>query len=402
MWLIVIDNCNRGYSLAKRLGFINPDRLQITTVLKSYHGIVTREKWNQTMATLIDSKAIGVEVSWSFGDGDAEAVTLDRYATRQLFEDCGFYDLIEDITPSEALVRASRLAPRVRDISVKEFKRPNRDTPRSFGIYYVTTEEGESGDQFICGSRVRIEYDTAVCVASEDGIQNPKCMEIGNRMADTANKLLSKVINADLSAALLSIGHSKLFWISRRKNQGGVYYLQNDSRAESFVKLLHALRDATQHELRYKQFIPQIVEMYPRPLTMETWEGAAQDDFESKIDKLVTDLTSMQTDGKMRESTINKRADECDNLIQQAIKYKIFLKEKVEIISEKLSQIRTDFLAGLAENAAEADRAFEDIKDLTPKSKPRKNRGFQNKPKKENTKRKGRKIIDNIDDLFDV
>jgi uncharacterized protein YukE len=358
------------------------------------------------MKKLIDEKAIGIEVSWSFGDGNAESVTLNRQVVKNLFIEKGFGDLIEDVSPSDALVRAARLAPRVRDYKVVEFKRPNKDTPRSFGVYYVTTEEGESGDKFICGARVRIENDQAVYMYPEEGLENTSCMDIAAKMANTANKLSTQVINSDISSALLSIGHSQVFWISRRRNNGGVYYIPNGRLAESFVSLLRAIANLTSNELRGRQFIPQIVEQYPRPLTMETWEGAAQDDFEAKVDKLISDLTKMNDEGKMRESTINKRIDECDSIIDQAIEYRIFLKDKVEIISEQLKKIQTDFRKGLDENFKVGSIAFDEIDRMKSKLNGKSNRSFDSKPEvkpeKKSKKRRGRKMsASDIDKLFD-
>lgn len=360
----------------------------------------TGKRKGPKMAKLIDKKAIGVEISWSFGNGDAEAVTLYRETVRDIFIDSGFGDLIEDVSPSDALVRASRMAPKVRDISVKEFKRPNKDTPRSYGIYSVTKEIGESGDNFINGARVRIENNQVVCVTPEDNSFDKKCEEIGKKMAVTANKLLNQVINSDISAALLRIGHSHLFWISRRQNSGGVYYIPNNAGAEMFVKLLHDLRDVTGTYPRYQQFIPQVVEQYEKPLTVETWEGSCQDEFETKIDRLIKDLDKMNKEGKMRESTINKRADECDSIIKQAKQYKLFLKKKVQTISERLIEIQSQFRAGLEENIDAAGKAFEEIADLTPQVKPRTNRTFKTKAKK-SKKKGGRRLVKNTDGIFD-
>jgi hypothetical protein len=354
------------------------------------------------MKKLIDSKAIGIEVSWSFGDGDAESVSLNRSVVKNLFIEKGFGDLIEDISPSDALVRAARLAPRVRDYKVIEFKRPNKDTPRSFGVYRVTTEEGESGDKFIFGARVRIENNQVVCLPPEDGTEHSGCMDIASSMAVTGNKLSTQVINADISSALLSIGHNQVFWISRRRNNGGVYYIPNGKLAESFVSLLRAIANLTSNELRGRQFIPQIVEQYPRPLTMETWEGAAQDDFEAKVDRLISDLTKLNTDGKMRESTINKRIDECDSIINQAIDYRIFLKDKVEIISEQLKVIQTDFRKGLDENFKVGSIMFDEINSMKSKSNGKSNKSFDFKSEKKTKKRRGRKVsASDVGKLFD-
>ena len=308
---------------------------------------------------LIDNKAIGVEVSWSFGDGDAEAVTLDRESIKSLFASYGF-DVIEDVTPSDALVRAARMAPRVRDISIKEFKRPNKDTPRSFGIYSVSSEDGESGDKFVCGARVRIESGVVVNAEPEESSGIDKCREIAYEMAETANKLIISVINADISNALLQIGHRHLYWISRHRNHGGVYYINNNPDAEMFVSLLRDLETRTSAFSRSQQFIPQITEMYPRLLTMHTLEGATQDNFESEIDRLTKDLDLMRKEGKMRDSTIEKRADECDNIINQAYKYKMFLKEKLEIISTRLREIQSDFRKALEEGDKEVRAACSD------------------------------------------
>lgn len=110
-----------------------------------------------TNASHIDSDAIGVEVSWGFGFGDALAVTLRRYDVAEALVRHGFDpNLVDEMTEDMALRKAQHTVKgRSKEIVIQELRRPNKDTPRAFGVYKVTGKEGESGDDVTMGARVR-------------------------------------------------------------------------------------------------------------------------------------------------------------------------------------------------------------------------------------------------------
>lgn len=318
---------------------------------------------------LIDPDAIGVEVSWSFGCGDADAVRLPRDVVINVLGECdlGGADLyIPEKDSGDALKHAAKICRPGKHHIVRELERPRKDTPRAIGVYKVAAVEGESGDDVTCGARVRCEP-RAVCLAPEGGAADDGCMRIGQRVADAANDLLDNAYNKDLSEMLLAIGDD-LNWISRRRNKGGVYFVLARTEyermmAERFVRLLKGLEALSALE-DCEQFRAEIVEVYPKPLAMGTITEAARSSFEASIDRMTRELDRMTADGKMRETTIGRRADECDELIRRAEQYRFFLEGAVDKLAGRLGKIRDRFSAELSEAAESAKADINAIDDI--------------------------------------
>lgn len=335
-----------------------------------------RTRRTQT-TTLIDPDAIGVEVSWSFGDGDAEAVTMPRTTLADLLSKHGFDPgLVPDVSEDLALRKARHTVKgRSKTIVIQELRRPNKDTPRAFGIYKVIGKEGESGDDVKMGARVRCAAKHVVCLPPEgDDDFEPSCEKVGQELTRIANSLLDNVINGGISDALVSIGWS-LGWLSRRRNSGGVYLVNSSSDAERFVALLQDIQVASAWEAQNKRtphnfhFIPEIMEVYPKPLAMGMWKHSAEAQYEQQTAQLLKDLRQMQgSDGdKMRDKTVQARADECDRLMRLAESHRVFLEGAVEGITTELAKLKDGFQKRIAANEVEATEAFEAIDQATPK-----------------------------------
>lgn len=331
------------------------------------------------MTNLIDPDAIGVELSWSFGNGDAESVTMPRTTLVELLAKHGFDPtLVEDVSEGMALRKALHTVKgRSKTIVIQELRRPRHDTPRAFGIYKVTGKEGESGDDVVMGARVRCEAQSVVCLPPEGvgAFGSVECERVGNELARIANSLINNVINSGISGILVDIGWHHLGWISRRRNSGGVYFAATSDETERFVALLQdiALRS---EELAVDKlcassyhFIPEVMEVYPKPLTMGMWKHSAQAQYEQQTEQLLKDLHKMQgKDGdKMRETTVQARADECDRLIKLAETHRLFLAGAVTDITQALQEVRDGFQQRIDNNASEAVVAFDAIDKITPK-----------------------------------
>ena len=331
------------------------------------------------MNTKIDKDAIGIEVSWSFGDGDAEAVTLPREYVRGVLTHHGFdATLIADVDAETALAQAAFVVKgRSRSIVVQEMRRPNKDTPRAFGVYQVQAKD-ESGDDVVCGARVRVDTgtDRVVCLAPDGGAPISECMSVGLELARISNSLIDNVINRDISTALVGIGWAG-GWITRRRNSGGVYFMSAGERSERFIAVLHALEARTESAGRNRAFVPQVMEVYPKPLTMALWSGSAKDQYASDIDALAKDLAKMTADDKMRDSTVQKRADECDRLIAQAETHRLFLQEHVEVITAELARVRDEFRRKLSASVEAAKTAFDAADVLTAPATPKPKRAVK-------------------------
>ncbi len=341
---------------------------------------------------LIDPDAIGVEVSWSFGDGNAEAVTMPRTTLAELLSKHGFDPgLLPEVSEDLALRKARHTVKgRSKTLVIQELRRPNKDTPRAFGVYKVCGQDGEKGDDMVMGARVRCEAQRVVCLPPEGEDQtvftDSDCEKVGKEMARIANSLLDNVINGGISDVLVSIGWD-LGWISRRRNSGGVYFASSSEPTERFVALLQAIAGesgalaANKRNARNYYFIPQTMEVYAKPLTIGMWKDSAKDQYEQQTAQLLKDLQQMQgADGdKMRATTVQARADECDRLMQLAESHRLFLADAVAGITRELAQLKNGFQKRIDANSADATAAFDAIDQATPKRTRRKKVGAVDK-----------------------
>lgn len=339
------------------------------------------------MSALIDPEAIGVEVSWSFGNGDADAVQIDRAAVRVLLRQLDFAEsYLPDIGEDEALKRALRYAPSRRDVAVKEFARPRKDTPRSLGVYVRNAEDGEAGDTWSCEARVRWSdvagkrYVLALAPEGRHTITHPRAHNIAHDMASLANLAVTHAANIDISLMLCDIGRD-LGWINRRRYAGGVYYLPADTdrseeRAERFVRLLHGLQRLTPGDPKHR-FDPQAHDLFPSPMTLQSWSASAEQHFRADLEHLQKELQRMVDDGNMRDKTKQARADEADALIAKADGYRLLLGAAVDQLTASLQQVKSQFAVAIGKTAEEAKvavdqamAAFEQI-DRSPEPAPK-------------------------------
>lgn len=335
--------------------------------------------------TLIDPAAIGVELSWSFGDGDAEAVTMPRETLRVLLAKHGFApELVGEMSEDLALRKAAHTVKgRSKTIVVQELRRPNKDTPRAYGVYRVVGHVGERGDDMIMGARVRCEGQHVLCLppSGDACFADHDCQRVGSELARIANSLIHNVINWGISDVVVNIGRVLLGWISRRRNSGGVYFASTNDVTERFVALLQGIETESQtiaarpgeHNPDDHRFVPEIMEVYPKPLAMDMWKSSAKAQYEQQTQQLLNDLHKMQgKDGdKMRENTVATRAAECDRLISLAEGHRLFLESAVYGITAALAEIREGFQKRIDDNKDEAKAAFDAIDKAVPKRKRR-------------------------------
>jgi len=362
----------------------------------------------------LDPKAIGIEASWGFGYGDAQAVILRRQDVRQVLIDNGVdwdraTELVPEFGSDDALKRALRYSPKKKHLTIKEFARPNKGTPRAIGIYVrnAGVTGGEAGDGWDCAARVRWDAASSsiVCLPPEGETKFPhlEAQQIGLHMADMSNNTMLNVMNVDLSMALTDVGY-RMGWISRRRNSGGVYFLPADTdeeraNAERFASILRGLAGLTDHKQRSHQFIPQVHELFPSPMTMSSWQGSAEDAFAAEVEKLQKDLESMSTGGTMRESTKMARAAQADEIIAKAERYRQFLGDNVEKIAGQLQTIQAAFAKSIARTADEAAAALAGVEEVAAATRPVKAPKRPTAPKVA-PRRPARRVVVTDDDLF--
>lgn len=216
------------------------------------------------------------------------------------------------------------------------------------------------------GARVRAVGDEVVALPPEgDADMLAAAKESAETMERQANSLLTNCFNRDLGIMLTAIG-ADLGWISRRRNSGGVYFMPRDVRAERLVKLLLDLKAETASHHASRQFVPEIVEVFPRPLTQSTIADAATHHFESKISNLVDQLRKAADTGKMRETTMDKRVNEIDALMAQAEEYRSILDQGATTLKARLADTRKLFLGGIAEGCDALGKEFAAFDKIAP------------------------------------
>lgn len=108
----------------------------------------------------------------------------------------------------------------------------------------------------------------------------------------------------------------------------------------------------------------------------------------------------------MRVSTMEKRADECDRLIEQAETHRLFLASHVEVLTTELTRIRERFNAKLAGAAGALKEVFHELDQQDAKARRRRApAGPKQAPQVEQTPLQflppeGRELTP--DELFDV
>lgn len=267
-------------------------------------------------------KVLGAAVSWDFGDGDCDAVQLPRDNVRQAFADNGFDPaLIIDPDPAECMRRSRAQFYKKGGHVVREIPKKHKDSPIVFGIYLRDAQEGEGGDKFLPGARMRVNHDTGrvVCLAPEGGDFIASCKEVGDRFTERANMLLNNVVNKDVSDALLRCAF-QCGAFKERFNKGGTYYLPTSDNAKRFIRLLDALAALTQGKPFAEQFHPHVTVQFAEPCTEATWQNSAAYSMEKELQGLMKDLAKIKKDG-MRTSSIEARADQVKGLLDRAKMY---------------------------------------------------------------------------------
>lgn len=316
------------------------------------------------MTNIIDTSALGIEVSWSFGDGDADAVRLDRARVRDIFSAHGFASCAPNQEPDlDGVLKAiRRKATTVSGVAVKEIARPNKDTPRALGIYVRRAVDGEAGDTWEMICRVRAEGTQVTCIAPEGATTSPsdalafKAWHEGARLTTMGNQLLAEVHNGELSASLVDAA-TICRKIDRRPGGGGVYMLFKGDKAEAFAQLLLDLQRETASRSYAHQFRAQIQEVYQKPLTVASWKASASTAITQQIQTLVTDLDNM-LDLKMRPSTMEKRAHEADLLDQLTEQARVFLEGEADALQAMIRKVKSAFLTATTQNLSEAEQVL--------------------------------------------
>lgn len=291
---------------------------------------------------------MGDLVSWQFARG-THPFKARRDRVRDIFIDCGFAGCLDPKLEDAGLAMAdaarhTRIGGKV---NIKEFARPNKDTPTAFGVYFRGEVSGESGDEWTCGARIRVEGGSVVALEPEGKLGIKECMIAAADVAKHANEMLTHTFANELSDAIVAAGRS-LYWASFRK-AGGVYWL-HETRAPKFRKLLDGLEDLGGFWATVQPLFGDDGDRTMRNVSM-----AAEGELERELEELAADLAKAKDKG-MRNASLEAREVRCQEMTLRIALYHNVLAGKAAVISQRLERIRKDFGALLN---VDNDQAFE-------------------------------------------
>jgi hypothetical protein len=305
--------------------------------------VATVAKRAKAASAVADDGYLGDLIAWDF---EGTGFSVPRADVQALFDACGFENCLPwvDETVAHALSRAPRTNVRKgRGIVVESLDRHKSDTGYAVAVYRKETVEGEVGDEFVAGARVRVDPSTGRAVAlplEGQTTADPRCMSVAQDIADKANEIAFNVVNDELSKALTTAG-ARAMWARFRRNAGGVYFMPA-ANAERFRNLLDGLEAMGGF---YGTVQPIAVDGDGRSLRNAS--RAAVGSLEDDLTKLTAELKKAQ-DGTARESTMEKRIVELDALLARADLYGELLAEKADELKASAAAIKAGFERALS------------------------------------------------------
>lgn len=271
-------------------------------------------------------------VSWNVGNIDTP-----RETARAVFAGIDS-TLIPDIEPATALSRAVAEVSRPKGLLVRAFARPKGDTTASYGVY-MQSANGEAGDGWTCGARVRVDTLTGVVVAlaPDGGTADADCLGHAGAIAVAANHLVTHAETRDVSYALVATA-KRLAGVPMR-NRGG-FYLLAPSSGETWAAMESGLRGIGVDPIR--------VELFACPANTTVAASAAAGSLEADIHELVADLQQAAGEAGMRKHALRNRIDACRELAAKAELFRDVLAGKATEIEENLAKLRAGFESALA------------------------------------------------------
>ncbi|MFO0590487.1 MAG: hypothetical protein U0441_23295 [Polyangiaceae bacterium] len=271
---------------------------------------------------------IGDLISWN-----TELIDVSRETARTVFATEGLGHLVSSIEPATALSRAASEVGKKPGLLIRPFGKPKGDTLAAFAVYLQKPRDGESGDEHVCGARVRIDSATneAVALPPEGGDAIDEALSLAAAVATHANHLLSHCETKDLSAALVAT--AKALKGVPLRDRGGFYLLPPAS-SDAWSRLKPRLEAIGVRPIR--------IEMHDAPDNVAVAKSAAQSALESDLADLVTDLERAECDG-MRKDALERRIETCKELLAKADLFRGVLEGKADEISRRAEELRRRF-----------------------------------------------------------
>jgi hypothetical protein len=271
---------------------------------------------------------IGDLVSWN-----CERIDVSRAAVRELFASEGFGHLIPDMDPATALSRAMAEVKRPPGILVRPFARPKGDTSAAMGVYVQKGRDGETGDEYVCGARCRVDRQTSQLVSlPPEGVPGiDVALAHAEEMATHANHLVTHCETRDISAAMVATVKA-LSGVPLR-DRGG-FYLLPPSTCATWLRLKPGLEQLGVEPIR--------IEMHDAPDNIAAAKAAAKGALEADIADLITDLDKAASEG-MRQHALNRRIEICKELTAKAELYRGVLAGVTDQIMTRVRDLQQQF-----------------------------------------------------------
>lgn len=329
---------------------------------------------------------VGYTVSWDF----ARTCFINRKRVAEVFIQHNFESCCErdDLDAAKALMSVPRTGGG-RGIKIEILERPNRDTPAVVVFYRKTAGDERKGDNFVAEARVRVENDRVIAKALEGAISaDSECMQLAQGFAREANLRIDHVDANELSSFLTAVG-KRCAWINYRDN-GGVWFVYDSPKAESFKQMLVALRDIDST----RPFNPRIQPLFidDDGFTKTNVSESSKVSLEKELSELVEKLDKMKADG-LRQSTIERAIDSCDDLVSRAEFYKSMLEDAADEIATRIKDVRTLFQKELDGESSTVESAFDEIEKALSAPAGKRRRV---------TRAKRPAPVDDADDLFNL
>ena len=291
---------------------------------------------------------LGDLVAWQFARG-LHPFKAPRSKVADIFFDAGFAACLDTSLedPARAMSDAARHGKIGGRIKVHELAKPNKDTPTAFGVYFREGVEGEKGDDWPCGARIRVEQGAVVALPPEGKLEIKECMVAALDIAKRANEALTHTFANELSDAIVAAGRS-MYWASFRK-AGGVYWV-HETKAPRIRKLLAALEELGGFWATLQPLFGDSDGLSARNVSM-----AAESALEAELTELAADLAKAKEKG-MRDASLEAREVRCQELTLRISLYRDALAERTTIITQRLERIRKEFGSLLK---TDDDKAFE-------------------------------------------
>ena len=328
-----------------------------------------------TPATMLHSYAVEAEAHGATLLGALVGVEYDvglhapvtREAARAVFAAHGAPDAVPlDYAAAEGIGRGTYEVPvngyRGFKLKTSEFSRKRGDTSRSIGVYAIAAVEGESGDNWPCVARVRVDLAAGVAVAlpPEGGAGLAVGLEHAAKMAAWANYLIGNVGSRDLSgpvvARIQSLGGVTLFG-----RKSGVYFVPASSvaAAEAFAADL------------LKIGVTMTVAHQTHSTIVGPARSAAGETFADKIAALRKTAHEVQAKGKRRDALGNAQ-NEAVEILDQISLYREILGVQADALAAEADALRAFYARAVAtKDAGSDDFAFAiDGEDAAPAAPP--------------------------------